>query len=528
MAFFVITSLFYVFGILASALSLTSVWQRKEYRWDRMRSYLQSPEMHDIPLLILFSLISIGIGWLFFVFDNVFRANLYGFLGIVCVGIYHGLRIYRKGVFRPIWTAKALAIVGTTIAIAFLAAFVLRNHPVVALIFATILGCLPLICSGVVGVVNIPFAFHKRSIVTSAFKKRNHLKNLDVIGITGSYGKTSVKHFVSQLLAKRDGVLTTPHHVNTEIGVAQHMLAALSEATRIYIVEMGAYRRGEIAALARLTHPRIGVVTAIGNQHVDVFGSLENIATAKWELIEALGSSGIAVLNADDPTITKKAEHFSGKSIWYSVTKKADVYAHNTTVQATYIETDITFQGSTHHIRIPLLSSGLLSCVVAACATALAVGEKPSAIVQALATVKPYERTMELVPGKSGATIIDDSYSANTQGVINAMQHLQKFPHKDKRIIMVPVIELGSEAPMAHEAIGRIAATTNAPLYVYGHTYEEDMMRGVRSVSSSYSIEFIDDVDHLKEHALKHVTPDTVILLEGRIPDIVRKSLRSY
>src|SRR5262249_23934960 len=137
-------------------------------------------------------------------------------------------------------------------------------------------------------------------VVALAARKLRQRSDLIVVGITGSYGKTSTKEFLSTLLGARYRVLKTAASVNTPVGIARTVLRGLQADHQVIVVEMGRYVPGNIRDLARLARPRIGILTAIGEQHLERFGSVENIARTKYELIQALPADGLAVFNADN------------------------------------------------------------------------------------------------------------------------------------------------------------------------------------------------------------------------------------
>ncbi|MEX1112812.1 MAG: UDP-N-acetylmuramoyl-tripeptide--D-alanyl-D-alanine ligase, partial [Candidatus Andersenbacteria bacterium] len=372
-----------------------------------------------------------------------------------------------------------------------------------------------------VGLVNVPVYFRKRQIIEHARSERNKLSTT-VVGITGSVGKTSTKFFLHQLLEQiGKNVRSTKQHRNSEFTVSQDILEQLNEEVDVYVAEMGAYRKSEIKLLSQLTQPSLGVITTIGNQHLALFGSQENLLNAKWELIEALPKSGTAVLNADDKLLQKKAEHFNGKVIWYSITKPADVYMSEVVLEPTQTKATLHIQDQTCAISLPLVSEGLLVSFTAAVAAACALGVEGSVIAKAVSTLKPFTRTMEIRSGINSSTVIDDSYSASEDAVRNAVAHLTRFSQSDKRVIMVPVIELGTEGSTVHARLSKVLAESGARVFVYGDSFKEELS----SQLSVDRIQWFDDAKELATVAAKDVSDDTVMVLEGRIPSVVRKSV---
>lgn len=490
-------------GIVAAGTALLAIlghvdlWQRKEYRWDRVRAFLMSPEINlrSHPLFIV-GTIFVLIGW-------VTTNDALGWLSLVSFALHYSLRVLRRGVIRPVFTTKAI----TNLVITTLISLLLLTHYNFPLGLASVIFFVPLLTAAVVGLVNIPFWLKKRAIIRQATKKRQQLTSLTVVGITGSFGKTSTKHFLRSLLtAASKKALASDEHRNAELPVAQDILARLTPETEFYIAEMGAYRRGEVAAVARLTKPRLGILTVLGNQHLDLFGSLENIVAAKWELIESLPATGVAILNADDP---KQVAHASTHPprcpiVWYSTQKPADVWAEKIVLHTMHLTARLHTKSEAIDVELPLASEALLQSVVAAITVAIALGLSLTELQPHLTQLKPYPRTMEIKQGKSGATIIDDSYSANEAGVLVALRHLQRFPQKSKIIVLTPLIELGKESKAVHERIEAAIAKSGVKAYVY------------KSGS---------DPKKLAAKLKDTLTADSVILLEGRLPDVVRDSV---
>src|SRR3989344_5842364 len=333
-------------AIAASILSQVELWQRKEYRRDRMLASLMGPELrlHLYPyfLAVLAALV-----------DKPAAA-------ILVLLAYHALLVFQRGLNRPQFTTKARAVLLLTAALtAVVLGTLVRLSPSANGPWAGALLLVPVCAAVSTLAVNVIAGLRKRGRIGRARAERQKLSNLTVIGITGSYGKTSTKHFVAQLLP---GSVATKEHRNAEFPVALDMLEQLRARPLVHIAEMGAYRRGEIAALARLTSPRVGVITAIGNQHTATFGSPENILTSKWELIAALQPGGVAVLNADDPALVQAAKTISPdvSVVWYSVKKPADVYVDTITMLPRSVSCLLHIANTTRELTIPLAGEGAL------------------------------------------------------------------------------------------------------------------------------------------------------------------------
>ncbi|MFH1353891.1 MAG: UDP-N-acetylmuramoyl-tripeptide--D-alanyl-D-alanine ligase [bacterium] len=534
---FIISTIFGLPALVISILSQAEFWQRKEYRLDRVLAALLSPELSSAIRPYVSALIFAVIGWVFLSRGNLPLANAVGFVGLIIILGYHLKRAVDKGFFRPRPTTKAMLLLLTT---ALLTIAYLFNSSFPKLVpflhWATVVLLIPAMAGLAVNIINLLTDWRKHQIINQAARHRQKLTRLKVIGITGSYGKTSTKHFLAQLLP--DAVISREHR-NSEFPIAQDMLEQLNPASQIYIVEMGAYCRGEIKTLANLTLPHIGIITAIGNQHLATFGSPEKILQTKWELIEALPKDGIAILNADDHQLQKqrvtllgdlqagagktpgvdgetpRVEEAPASTIYYSTKKPADIYVENIDVKPLAISCCLHIKDYSSNIDIPLAGEASLGSVAAAVTAAHALGVDPDQIIDRLKHLEPYPKTMETIITKEGSTVIDDSYSANEQGVLAAIHHLRCFTQSDKRIVLVPLIELGNQAKAAHRRIGQALAESGATVYIYGNAYQKELMPNFKN---NNKIHIITKPKDLHSRVTKNLTPQTVILLEGRLP----------
>ena len=512
------TSLGFI-GLCLTILSQTYLWQRKEYRLDRILSAIKDLELKPLTLTYL-NIVSLTlIGWISTYAPYQNQTDFLGLFILLYINVFFLYRFLNKGIFRPQPTTKALLILITaTLILFFYIPFILSaaaSHP---LRWATLIILTTPIITLIVAFINILTEPKKQAIIKQATKLRTQQNNLTVVGITGSFGKTSTKFFASQLIPEASA---SREHRNSELSIAQDILQQLNKQTATYLVELGAYCRGEILSLAKLTQPTIGAITAIGNQHLSLFGSQQAILDTKWELIEALPTNGIAVLNADVNLLVQKASNLPIKVIWYSTKKKSDIYIENINVKDRYILCDLHIKESSKTIKLPVASRGLLSSATAAAAIAFAHGENINDIFSRIQNLKPPQKTMEVRTGPNNSTVIDDSYSANEHGVINAISHLATFSSQDKRIIIVPLIELGNQGHKVHTKINASLKKSNASIYIYGNAYKKELSQDI----APSKIHYISNPKHLAEQATKNITNNSVILLEGRIPSTVHHAL---
>lgn len=508
-------------------------WQRKEYRFDRVKSvFLSSENKSLLQISFIFGMLLVALAWIALLYGNEQASYVFASAYLLLQVVLSARQLASRGLLRPDFTFKALIVITVAVigVVLYCILFFGRGLPA-PLDWATLLLFFPYLFAVCVVLVNIPATIRKRQIIRKARHLRQSLTDLKAIGITGSFGKTSTKFFLAQLLEEKSGVVVTDEHRNSVFAVAQHMLQKLTSTTKIYIAEMGAYRKGEINELAELVQPTFGIITGIGNQHIALFGSQENILTAKWELIESLPDGGQAILNADDTRLRAKAETTNRTILWFSSKAgtsdvECTVWVENVSIETHQIRALVHVQDEEKIVHFPLLSEALLPSALAAATAASSLGIPAHDIFSKLEKLRPYEQTMEKRTGPHNSFVIDDSYSANEQGVLIALQHLQRFANKKKILVLRPLEELGREGAAVHQRIGKAIATSGIDLvFIVNHNYEAILKKTITSSPNAPLVFVSNDARDLAQRINKTVTNNTVILLEGRMPDVVRKSL---
>ena len=291
-----------------------------------------------------------------------------------------------------------------------------------------------------------------------------------VVGVTGSIAKTSTKEAVATVLAARGKTLRSEGNQNNEIGLPLTLLRLASDDVNA-VLEMGMYTRGEIAELARLAQPQIGVVTAVLGVHLSRIGTIEAVEDAKAELLEALPADGVAVLNADDERVRRMAGRTAARTISYGFAADADVGAERVRSAGTAgmrFTLRIAGPGGATRLAATIPALGRLSVhnALAGVAVGLAVGLSPAAIVAALAVGWTAPHRGELVR-VGGITIVDDSYNAAPASVGAALELLAGLPGRHVAVLG-EMLELGDAAPAAHLEVGRAAARVCSLLITVG------------------------------------------------------------
>lgn len=273
-----------------------------------------------------------------------------------------------------------------------------------------------------------------------------------VIGITGSVGKTSTKEATAAVLSRRYRTLKNPRSYNSESTLPIVMLQ-LAEHHDVAVLEMGMYKLGDIALLAQLAQPTLGIVTNVGPSHMERAGSIQMIAKAKAELVQALPSYGRAILNIDDPFVAAMAEQTSAQPFFYGLDPAADLWADQ--IESRGLE-GISFQA--HHageavtLKLPLLGRHSVHTALAAAAAGILLGLGWDAIIDGLRDESAQLRLLA-VPGFGGSTLIDDTYNASPASSMAALNLLSEL--NGRRIcVLGDMLELGALEEEAHRMVG--------------------------------------------------------------------------
>ena len=281
-----------------------------------------------------------------------------------------------------------------------------------------------------------------------------------VIGVTGSAGKTTTKDAIAQLLSVALPVGKTVGNFNNHFGLPLSILR-VPDSARAAVLELGMNHAGEIAALARLARPEIGVVTNVGYAHVEFFDSIDAIAAAKRELIEALPRTGVAVLNADDPRVAAMQQIHSGASLTFGVAEGATVRAENVAATAT----GSTFDCQGTHFETPLAGMHGVRNTLAAIAVARIFGIPAAQLVEAVRGIPQGKLRGERLV-RDGVTVLNDSYNSNPEAACSMLDVLAATPATRRIAVLGSMLELGSASAMLHRNVGRHAAARHIDVVV--------------------------------------------------------------
>ena len=365
-----------------------------------------------------------------------------------------------------------------------------------------------------------------------------------VIGVTGSFGKTSVKHILGHILATTSSAFITPGSVNTPMGIARMIRERLSDSHKYFVVEMGAYRKGSIAKICQLVSPKLGIITSIGDAHYERFQSLENTAEAKLELADAvLAADGTMVLAAPVSQFQAFARRpwqqnkAVGKHLqlcdldWHDQEKSSSVAhkdltqiclkAAHQTANGLSVKIEDKGRGQSYILQVPIYGIHQAKNIALAFATARVLEIDPESIITALKSLPQIVHRLEVKPQANGAIIIDDAFNANVDGFIAALEVLNVLVQKPgRRILVTPgLVEMGDNHDEAHSQLGQKSAEQVDIALVVLSSRIPTFVESFRAGKGGRLIE-CETFDQAQQWLQQNTSSRDVVLLENDLPDI--------
>ena len=343
------------------------------------------------------------------------------------------------------------------------------------------------------------------------------------VGITGSYGKTSTKFVATTIIKEKYNVLNTPESYNTPMGLSKIINNELSDEHEVFIAELGATKIGDIAEVAVLTNPKIGILTSIGPCHLETFKSIDNIMRTKYELIESLPDDGVAIFNYDNEHVKKLADKTFKEKLLYGIDniEETDVFATNIKVDSngSSFSLCINSQG-TIECTTKLLGKHNILNILAGAAAASVLGLSLEEIAKGISKLEAVEHRLKLIDHGTGVLVIDDAFNSNPDGAKAALEVLNSFTDRRKIIITPGMIELGDLEETENFKFGENIANVcdvvilvgkkrTLPIYngIKKHNFNDDNLYVVNSLNEATEI-------------LKILTKvNDVVLFENDLPD---------
>ncbi|HEX8744931.1 MAG TPA: UDP-N-acetylmuramoyl-tripeptide--D-alanyl-D-alanine ligase [Thermoleophilaceae bacterium] len=360
-------------------------------------------------------------------------------------------------------------------------------------------------------------------------RARRHLAAVDplVVGITGSYGKTTTKSCVAAVAELRGPACPTPASFNSFLGVVRAINEELEKRHRTFIAEMGAYRRGDVAELCELVSPTIGILTAIGPAHLERFGSLDETERAKGELGESLPPDGVLVTRADDERCRRAAERSPAPVRLFAPYPHpdADVWAEDVELRDGRTVFRLrTREGGDAQVKARLLGEHNVANLVAAAAAGLAMDLPLDAIARSLAKVTPPpHRLAPIVNSAAGVVVIDDAYNSNPEGAAAALEVLASHPAERRLLVTPGMVELGAREEEENRRFGERAAGVCDLVVLVGPEQTRPIRAGLESAGfAADALHVVADAGEAQALLARTTRRGDVVLFENDLPDLYR------
>ena len=356
--------------------------------------------------------------------------------------------------------------------------------------------------------------------LNDAKKKLDARTDLIKIGITGSYGKTSTKFILATILEEKYDVLATPSSFNTPMGLTRVIREQLADHHQVFLAEMGARHVGDIKELVDLVHPGYGMITSVGAQHLETFGSVDKVADTKFELIEGLPADGMAFFAADGGEVDKLYERAKVKKY------RAGLKGALLDMRADDIE--VGPEGSTFVLRnslgekvtctTRLLGRHNIQNIVLACSLARQLGLTMEQIARGVGKIKPVEHRLQLIPG-AGVTVIDDAFNSNPVGAKAALDVLSGFP--GRHVVVTPgMVEQGEQEDEINRRFGAQMAYACDIAILIGKKHTAPIVEGLLNGGMAQDkIYVVSSLDEATAVIGQIGQPGDTILFENDLPD---------
>ncbi len=362
---------------------------------------------------------------------------------------------------------------------------------------------------------------NNKKYVKKCKQKLEDNKKLIKIGITGSYGKTSVKEILKVLLCEKYSVLSTPASYNTPMGICK-TVKRLNDDYDIFIAEMGARHEGDIKELCDIVPLDYGIISGIVEHHMETFLSLNQIKKTKFELVGGIKKGGSVIITSDNENTLSMKDSCGGIEVitaGIDLSKNPDVYATDISISPSGTSFNLCVSGQSIPVHTVLLGSHSVSNICLAVALSLKLGLTVEEICAGISRIRPVKHRLETFVNDRGITIIDDSYNSNVYGTKSALEVFQVF--NGRKIILTPgMVELGKIEDFENTELGKRLASVVDYAILIGSFGAYKIRDGM--LSSGFSLDNIfmaKDLDEATSHLAKISRPGDVVLFENDLPD---------
>ncbi len=505
---------------IRSILLWCSVWQIKEYRLDRLWIHIQETIQGRALLLtpIYIANIVLLFAYGYIIFNDTWR-NMYIFL-VFCfytvAGFLFVYEIFFTRFKRPAITIKTIGICCLTLLVIIIGFVFPLFDRYEWMLFLTV--ALPFILAVWVFAFSFPTELYKDYMMQKAREVVKLNKKLLIIGVSGSYGKSSTKEYISHVLSQKFSVVKTPLSNNTAIGISKTIIKHVTPHTEILIVEIGAYKKGEIAELCSIAKPSISVTTAIGDQHISLYGSLKNILSSEKELLDVLPKNGLALFNANSQHIDALYKKFTKKKILYGTdgikhARKIDVVASNIISKTNGVDFSVRINNAVLKVHTPLLGEHNIENILPAIYLGIYLHISTKKIIQAISTLNPLPKTMKKFTSQDNVVLIDDTFNASPESVGAAIVYAKTHVHK-KIFVLTPLIELGKKGKEHHVDIGKKLAQFDY-LFLTNKNFVKEIQEGITTEEGKCKV-YTGTADTIAERITRITRKGDIVVFEGK------------
>ena len=381
----------------------------------------------------------------------------------------------------------------------------------------------PIMLPIIVPIVNLIMApiekLISRRYIVLAKKKLKKYPNLIKIGITGSFGKTSTKFFLQTILSEKYSVLASPFSYNTPMGITKSIIQYLDFSHQILIAEMGARFVGDIKELCELVSPQYGIITSVGEQHLQTFKTLDNIKNTKYELVEGLAKGGLLVFNRENEICQELYDKTNIDKMITGFNDKFDVFASNMVTDKSGTKFTLHIQGQSIDCSTKLLGEHNIEDILTAVALAHKLGLSLQEIANGISRLQPIEHRLQLISSSDNITILDDSYNGSIEGSKKALDILKMF--EGEKIVVTPgLVELGVKEKQANIEFGERIAQVADKVIIVNVTHSLDIKQGLLNKNfDEKNIYQIDTLNSISSIIRKMQLKNCTILFYNDLPD---------
>ena len=364
--------------------------------------------------------------------------------------------------------------------------------------------------------------FIRWNYIRKAKKKLASRPDLIRIGITGSYAKTSVKHILFDMLSEKYNVCMSPHSFNTPMGLTKVVLKYLKPENQILIAEMGAKQVGDIAYLCNIINPQHAIITGIGSQHLETFGSVENIKKTKKELVLALPENANVMFNMENKGARELFEECTLKNKFLAgFGEESELKVSNVDITSNGMTFTLEYNGKSKKCTSNLIGKHNLENILLSATLALKLGVSLEGVARAISELQPVAHRLEVIRNQN-ITVLDDAFNSSVEGSTAAVEVLSSFKDSVKICITPGMVEMGQEEFNVNEHFGEQLGKVCDYVIVVNKVNQEALKKGLESTEiAKENIILVDTLKQAKARLNELITPDKnyVVLFENDLPD---------